>query len=178
MKKQLLISGLFLLTIIATKGLFAQSANIPVDEDTKLITYKEVIQQPGDADKLYLTAISWVNSFYNNPNEVTTTRDRENGKLVLDHRFKIFNIDKSGLKTDAGVIKYNLKLEFKPDRYRYTFTDFNLQATSKFPLERWLNANNSTQYENFLYQVDTTVNGIIKSIKKGMVPKIEKPDEW
>jgi len=94
MKKQLLISGLFLLTIIATKGLFAQSANIPVDEDTKLITYKEVIQQPGDADKLYLTAISWVNSFYNNPNEVTTTRDRENGKLVLDHRFKIFNIDK------------------------------------------------------------------------------------
>lgn len=181
MKKTILISGLFLIFAFTCKPVFPQKAAVPVDEDTKLITYKEVVQQEGDKDKLYKTAISWVNANYKNPNEVTSIREPENGKLVLNHRFKIINVDKKGLKTDAGVINYTLKLEFKPGKYRYVFTDFTLQATSKFPLERWLDKNDP-QYtpacDVWLYQVDTTVNGIIKSLKKGMVPKVVKTDEW
>lgn len=181
MKKIILISGLFLISVFTCKPVFPQKAAIPVDEDTKLITYKEVVQQEGDKDKLYKTAIAWVNANYKNPNEVTSIREPENGKLVLNHRFKISNVDKKGLKTDAGVINYTLKLEFKPGKYRYIVTDFTVQAVSKFPLERWLDKNDP-QYTSacdvWLYQVDTTVNGIIKSLKKGMVPKVDKPDEW
>jgi len=181
MKRLIQISGFLFVILFAGKAAFSQKAAVPIDEDTKLITYKEVVQQEGDVQKLYYTAIAWVNANYKNPNEVTTVRDIENGKLVLEHRFKIFNVDKKDFKSDAGVIKYTLKLEFKPNKYRYIFTDFNLQAVSKFPLERWLDKKDP-QYtaacDNYLYQVDTTVNGIIKSLKKGMVPKIEKPDEW
>ncbi|HNW68887.1 MAG TPA: DUF4468 domain-containing protein [Bacteroidales bacterium] len=181
MKKIVLISGLILFSALSCKTVFSQKAAVPVDEDTKLITYKDVVQQEGDKDKLYKTAIAWVNANYKNPNEVTSIREPENGKLVLNHRFKITNVDKKGLKTDAGVINYTLKLEFKPGKYRYIFTDFTLQATSKFPLERWLDKNDpqyKPECEVWLYQVDTTVNGIIKSLKKGMVPKVDKPDEW
>lgn len=181
MKKIVLISGLIFISAFACKPVFSQKAAVPVDEDTKLITYKEVVQQEGGIDKLYKTAIAWVNANYKNPNEVTSIREPENGKLVLNHRFKISNVDKKGLKTDAGVINYTLKLEFKPGKYRYIFTDFTVQAVSKFPLERWLDKNDP-QYtpacDVWLYQVDTTVNGIIKSLKKGMVPKVDKPDEW
>jgi hypothetical protein len=181
MKKLVLISGLFLVSALSCKTVFSQKAAVPVDEDTKLITYKGVVQQEGEVGKLYNTAIAWVNANYKNPNEVTTIREPENGKLVLNHRFKVTNVDKKGLKTDAGVINYTLKLEFKPGKYRYIFTDFNLQAVSKFPLERWLDKNDP-QYtpacDVWLYQVDTTVNGMIKSLKKGMVPKVDKPDEW
>ncbi len=181
MKKIVLSVIPVLLFCFISKINYSQSADLPVDDDTKLVTYKEVVAQDGDKDKLYNTAISWVNANYKNPNEVTTVREPENGKLVLVHRFKIFNVDKKGLKSDAGVINYTLKLEFKPNKYRYIFTDFNIQAVSKFPLERWLNKTDP-QYtpscENYLYQVDTTVNGLITSLKKGMVPKIAKPDEW
>jgi hypothetical protein len=181
MKNFVLFFSMILVAAFLGIPVFAQKAAIPVDEDTKLITYKEVVQQEGEVNKLYNTAIAWINANYKNPNEVTTIREPENGKLVLNHRFKLFNIDKKDLKTDAGVINYTLKLEFKPNKYRYIFTDFTLQAISKFPLERWLNKDDpqySPACENWLYQVDTTVNGIIKSLKKGMVPKIEKPDEW
>lgn len=181
MRKFVLISGLILFLAFSGKTVLSQTPLVPIDEDTKLITYKEIVWQEGESSKLYTTAIAWVNANYKNPNEVTSIREPENGKLVLNHRFKIFNVDKNGLQSDAGIIKYTLKLEFKPNRYRYVFTDFNLQATSKFPLERWLDKNDP-QYTSLcpgnLYQVDTTVNGIIKSLKKGMIPKIAKPDEW
>lgn len=181
MKNSVLFFSMILVAVFSGIHCFAQKAAIPVDEDTKLITYKEVVQQDGTVNKLYNTAIAWINANYKNPNEVTSIREPENGKLVLNHRFKLSNIDKKGLKTDAGVVNYTLKLEFKPNKYRYIFTDFTLQAVSKFPLERWLNKEDpqySPACEIWLYQVDTTVNGIIKSLKKGMVPKIEKPDEW
>ncbi|HOY31711.1 MAG TPA: DUF4468 domain-containing protein [Bacteroidales bacterium] len=181
MKKVVLISGLIFFTGLSGSIVLSQVADIPVDEDTKLITYKEVVEQQGDKSKLYNTAIAWINANYKNPNEVTTIREPENGKLVLNHRFKLYNVDKKGLKTDAGVINYTLKLEFKPNKYRYIFTDFSLQAVSKFPLERWLDKNDP-QYtpacENYLFQVDSTVNGIIDRLKESMVPKVEKPDEW
>lgn len=181
MKKSVLIFSFTLISAVYGKFAFSQNAAVPIDEDTKLITYKAVIQQEGDINKLYITAIAWVNANYKNPNEVTTIREPENGKLVLNHRFKIFDVDKKGFRTDAHVINYTLKLEFKPNKYRYIFTDFSLATTSKFPLERWLDKND-LQYtptcDNYIFQVDTTVNGIIKSLKKGMVPKIAKPDEW
>lgn len=181
MKANVFFTVLLFSLVFGTFNVFAQKLNIPIDEDTKLITYQEVVPQEGDADKLYLTAIAWINSFFQNPNEATTIRDRENGKIVIDHRFKIYNVDKKGLKTDAGIIKYNLKLEFKPNKYRYTFTNFNLQAVSKYPIEKWLDKTDpqyNPAWENYLFQVDTTVNGYIKSLKKGMTPKIAKPDEW
>ncbi len=181
MKKFVLISGIALFSMFSGNFVRSQNASMPVDEDTKLITYKDIIWQDGESGKLYTTAIAWINANYKNPNEVTTVREPENGKLVLNPRFKIYNADKNGLLSDAGIIKYSLKLEFKPNRYRYVFTDFNLQAVSKFPLERWLDKNDP-QYTSlcpgYLYQVDTTVNGIIKSLKKGMVPKVAKTDEW
>lgn len=181
MKKISFVLTSFLLLLLWVRPAFAQTTIVPVDEDTKLITYKDVVTQEGDVPKLYNTAIAWVNANYENPTEATRVRDVEDGKLEIRHRFKIFNTDKKGVKTDAYIINYTLKLEFKPGRYRYTFSDFTVAAVSKYPLERWLDKNDP-QYspfcEDYLTQVNTTVNDIIKSLKKGMVPKVIKADEW
>ena len=181
MKKFRLILIVVCLPFMFSKTVFSQTSIVPMDEDTKLITYKEVVNQEGDVPKLYNTAIAWVNANYENPTEVTRIRDVENGKLELKHRFKLYNTDKNGLKTDANTINYTLKLEFKPNRYRYTFTDFSIQAVSKYPLERWLDKKDP-QYtpacDGYLMQVDSIVNEKIRSLKKGMIPKIVKPDEW
>lgn len=161
---------------------FSASAQVvPVDEDTKKITYKEVVQQEGEASKLYNQGISWINSYYPNPTDVTRIRDVENGKIEIKHRFKIFDTDKKGVKTEAGVINYTMTLEFKEGRYRYTITDFGLAALSKFPLEKWLDKNDPSykpECEGYLEQVNTQVNELIKNMKTGMVPKVIKPDEW
>ncbi len=181
MKKiSFVITSILSLFILIKPG-FAQLPIVPVDEDTKLITYKEVVNQEGDVQKLYNTAIAWVNANYENPTEVTRVRDAENGKLELRHRFKIFNTDKKCIKTDAYIINYTLKLEFKPGKYRYTFTDFTIAAVSKYPLERWLDKKDP-QYtpacEDYLAQIDSIVNSKIESLKEGMVPKVIKKDDW
>ena len=124
MKASRFVFASALLLIGFSRPVSSQNSKIPIDEDTKLITYKEVVPQPGDVTKLYNTAIAWVNANYENPTEATRVRDVENGKLEVRSRFKVFNTDKTGFKTDAGVINYTLKLEFKPDKYRYIFTNF------------------------------------------------------
>ncbi len=181
MKKNLGILSMMLLLGSASINASAQTSIVPVDEDTKLITYKEVVTQEGDINKLYNTCIAWINANYKNAAEATTVRDPENGKIIIRHSFKIYNTDKDGLKTDAGVINYTLKLEFKPNKYRYVFTDFGLQAVSKYPLERWLDKKDQKYtpvWDVWLGEVNTWVNDWITSLKKGMVPKVAKPDNW
>lgn len=181
MKRYFIVVVIVIIGLLQACVALSQNSIVPVDEDTKLITYREVVNQEGDANKLYNLAISWINANYENPTEVTRIRDVENGKIEVRHRFKVFNIDKKGVKTDAYVILYTLKLEFKPNRYRYTFTDFQLQALSKFLLERWLDKSDpqySPLCDEYLTQVDTYINKLIESLKVGMTPKIVKPDEW
>lgn len=182
MKKIRFASVCLLLLFTLTNTGIAQNAIVPVDEDTKLITYKDVVNQEGDVQKLYNTAIAWVNATFPNPTEVTRIRDLENGKLEIRHRFKVFDTDdKTGVKTDAYTINYTLKLDFKPNKYRYTITDLGVAASSKYPLEKWLdktNPNYNPANENYLKQVDATINNLINSLKRGMVPKVIKSDEW
>jgi hypothetical protein len=181
MKKFSFVINAFILMFVLIKPGFAQLAIVPVDEDTKLITYKDVVTQEGDKTKLYYRAIEWVNANYKNPTEATRVRDEENGKLEIRAAFKVFNTDKKGLKTDADVINYTLKLEFKPGKYRYTFTDFSIAAVSKYPLERWLDKKDpryTPACDGYLMQVDSVVNVKIESLKEGMVAKVIKKDDW
>ena len=181
MKKYSPVIIVVLLLFVLVRPAFAQLPIVPVDEDTKLITYKEVIPQEGDKTKLYYRAIEWVNANYKNPTEATRIRDEENGLLEVKSGFKIFNTDKKGFKTDANVINYTLKLEFKPGRYRYTFTNFSIEAVSKYPLERWLDTKDpryTPACDGYLMQIDSIVNQKIESLKEGMVPKVIKKDEW
>lgn len=160
----------------------ASAQVLPVDEETKKITYKEVITQEGTAAKMYNQGIEWVNSFYTNPSEVTRVRDSDNGKIDIRHRIKVWNLDKDGnTSTEGGLIDYTMILEFKEGRYRFTITDFNVRKVSKFPLERWMDKNDPEYFaacDNYLVQVNEEVNKIIKSLKEGMKPKVVKPDNW
>ena len=181
MKNIRIIVTCLVLVLVFTRHGYSQTSIVPVDEDTKLITYKEVVEQEGDVEKLYNTAIAWVNANYKNPAEATRVRDPNNGKLEIRHSFKVYNTDAKGVKTDAYIINYTLKMEFKPGKYRYTVTDFTVAAVSKYPLERWLNKTDP-QYtpacDGYLTQVNTTITDLITSLKKGMVPKVVKKDDW
>jgi hypothetical protein len=155
---------------------------IPVDEDTKLVTYKEVVTQEGTAPKMYNQGIEWVNSFYPNPSDVTRVRDPDNGKIEIRHRILVFNLDKDGNKTtQANIVEYTMKLEFKEGRYRYTITDFNVKKVSKFPMERWMDKTDPEYVpvcDIYLKQVDEEILKVIKSLKEGMKPKVIKTDNW
>jgi len=178
---------LFYFTLCVVYGSSSVSQNlfdisqIPVDTITKLISYKEVVQEKGSADELYNRAIEWFNSFYKNPTGVTRIRDPQNHKITGVAQFKIKKTDKDGVNIDAGNIAYTIILEFKDNRYRYELTNFNHKRTSYFPLERWLDPKDP-QYNSdcpeFIKQVHNYSQELSKSLKQGMKPKVFIEDNW
>ena len=176
MKKIITLS--LLLTIFSI-SLFAQNkGSLPIDEETGLITYQEVVEEEGTKKEYFNRAIGWINGFYKNPVDVTKTRDPESGIIKGIHRFKIKNTDEDGDTSDAGVVQYNFVLQFKDGRYRYTLTEFVLRQASKIPAEKWLNKSDP-QSKSYLKQIDKFAQNWITDLKKGMKPKVEKKDdEW
>lgn len=157
-------------------------AQVPIDPETKLITYQEVVTEEGNKDTLYNRAIEWINSYFKNPNDVTRIRDKENGKIMGVYRIRMMDIDAEGLPVNSNVIvEYTFRIELKEGRYRYTVTEFTMKAASKYPLERWLDKTDPTYlpvYEGYLSQVDQNIKEMIVSMKKGMIKKVVKDDNW
>jgi len=159
----------------------APASTIPVDPDSKLILYKDVVDQEGTKDILYDRGAEWFRTYYINPGSVTKVQDKVNGKIEGTGRIGIYNFTSDNIRVNAGMVYYDIRLEFKENRYRYTLTNFALKSTSRVPLEKWLNKNDpsySPVVEKYLYQVDTCMQNLIVKLKEGMKPKALKKDEW
>jgi hypothetical protein len=180
--KKLVVFIISLMTIGLAFGQQNQpNPSMPVDPDSKLIMYREVVNQEGIPDLLYDRAASWFSSFYKNPVSVLRVQDKVNGKIEGTGRFLIYYLDDQGTKRDGGTILYDIKMELKENKYRYTLVNFNLKSLSKFPLEKWLNKNDpayNPQWDSYLFQVDTTMQSLVKNLKEGMKPKVIKKDVW
>lgn len=154
-----------------------EGANYPIDTDTKLITYQEVVQQNGSQDELYIRAIEWINTYYKNPADVCRIRNRESGVIEILHRFEVVSPETN---LNVGIVNYELKMEFKPGRYRYTISNLTLRQASRFPVEKWLDKSDTGYtpvYDNYMQQVDKQVNELISSFKAGLSPVELKPEE-
>ena len=172
-----------LLVVFSGFNLKAQdvSAIVPVDPDTKLITYKEVVTVPGNPGELFNRAIEWINKQYKNPTDATKVRNPATGLIEIIHRIEITK-DDNGMTRPAGIVDYSMKLEMKEGRYRYTITNFNYKDVSRKPIEMWLDKKDKayiTAWDNNLKQVDDATRKLIESLKLGMQPPIPvKEDKW
>lgn len=166
---------------IAQKNVEIEKPVLPINEDTKLVTYREVIPENAGPQELYDRAMQWVKSYYKNIGEVIKSNDREKGVIELRSSVRIYTTLKDGSQHFRNIVYYNFRIECRPDRYRFTITDFNEKAVSAAPIEVWFDTDNPkwdpSQYE-FLKQIDSQIQELIASLKQGMLPKIEKNDDW
>jgi hypothetical protein len=170
-----------LITGICFSQTIQPAPKIPVDPDSKLIQYRDIVNQDGTKDVLYDRGAEWIRSYYLNPGSVTKVLDRVNGKIEGTGRLRLYFYDSNNTRTDAGLVYYDIRLEFKENRYRYTLTNFSLKGASRIPLEKWMNKDDPSynpQMENYLYQVDTTMQNLVVRLKDGMKPRVKKKDEW
>lgn len=184
------IAILVLLAIMMSPSSFAQKKGDPVieipkftiDEGTKQIVYKEVVDQKGSKDILYDKGLAWAMKQFKNPSNVLREKDKEKGKLVAKSRFYYFYTDpKKGTKTRKGAIEYTLSIQFKDGRYRYEITRINVKSTSYQGVEQWIRAHEKLySYANasYLVQVDEEINKIITSLKTGMAKTEKASEDW
>lgn len=170
-----------LLAFVAGFAFKSFCQDIPVDADTKLITYKDIVQVNGTKTDIYNRALEWINVEYKNPVDVTRVKNVANGVIELVHRIDLYKTEKE-VRRPAGTVDYTLKIEVKEGRYRYIFTNFLLHDVSRMPIEKWLDKTDKKYdpvFELYLQQVDTRVKELIVSLKSGMIPPVEpKKDEW
>jgi hypothetical protein len=157
--------------------------NIPLDEVTGLITYKEVINEEGIKDTLFNRCSTWLHIFYANPWEATKVRDQASGIIKIQHQFRIYDFDDQGNKQDAGLVQYSAKIEFKENRYKITVDNFILKQASRYPVEKWLDRNApdyDEKWKSYLVQIDSFVNNeLIRSLKESMKPgQAVKEEQW
>jgi len=169
------------LIIILSVFIFSnvKAQDLPIDNDTKLITYKEVVTQDGKADELYKKAYSWFFSYYKNPHNVV--RESANNKIVARPRFKILNPkNKKGVATMGGIVNYSFTVIFKDGRYKYEITNIEWKQTSKYPIERWNDKAAKSYKEKYVYylkQVDTEINKVISAMKIKLAEGPKKAEE-
>jgi len=176
--------GITLFFLLIVSG-FSQSnqpaPQIPLDPDSQKILYREVIDQEGNKDVLYDRGAEWFRSYYVNPGTVTKVQDKVNGKIEGTGRLRIYYFDDNNTRIDAGIILYDIRLEFKESKYRYTLTNFTVKAESRIPVEKWLNKSDpayNPRWDSYIYQVDTIMHNLVSKLKVGMKPKVIKKDEW
>ena len=175
-------------TLVTVSGVFAQKTlhtdfpDMPIDENTHLVTYREVVTQAGEPTVLYERALKWANKYYANPTVVITGQDKKNKVVTCVSNIKISTLAKDG-KTwqNAGYVYYTLTIEAKDGRYRYTITDIYKKEQARLPIEKWLDTSRPewtpVRYDH-LYQIDEAIHKLIESIEEGMEPEKVINDEW
>ncbi len=183
MKKFVFIAfTLFGTVAFAQKNADQEIPYFPVDDETKLVTYTDVIQVPGVLkDSLYNVALDWMKKFYKSPSQAIKSQSREEGVIEIKHQFQITRKDK-GQEVKAGTINYYLTLQFRDGRFKYTITKVNLESTSYFGIEKWINEEVYKKDDNvpgYLQQIDTFMMALIASMEEDVKPAApKKEEEW
>jgi Cu/Ag efflux protein CusF len=156
---------------------------LPVDEDTKLITYSKVVEFTAGKDSVYNKSVAWFHAYFKNPTGVIREKSPETGEITGKHQIKILNPpDKKGIQTMKGLVQYTVKVSTKDNKVRVIITEFNLKDVSYYPLERWTDKN-SASYSNvnqyYLEQIDKEAKALQDHFTKFMTePLKQKNDNW
>lgn len=177
---------LFLLVVSLSLSIILLSQeelmDIPIVEETGKIQFQEVIDEKGKQDELFNRSIYWLNHFYKDPTRVTTIRDVPSGKIVGQHQFRIYYYVDDSIKRPGGMVKYTFTLQFKDEKYRYTFDELLLKAQTNVGVEKWLNKEDPAydpRWDDYLQQIAKYVNDWSTSLKEKMKPEPEKKeDDW
>ena len=162
--------------------LFAQEdvLDLPVDEDTQKIKFREVVDEQGTQDQLFNRCIYWLNDFYKDPTRVTTIRDVPTGKIVGQHQFRIYYYEGDSIKRAAGMVKYTFVINLKDNKYRYTIDELLLKSRTNLGIEKWMDKDDPAydpRWDDYLRQIADYVNNWSASLKEKMKPEPEKKDD-
>lgn len=185
-----LIAKLFLVSALALLSYdeaFCQKEipNLPIDNDTKKITYSEVVYVDSSANKqeLYARAREWFAKAYKSSNNVIQMDDKESGKIVGKALMQVYH-KALGANYNSGYINYTISVYVRDGRYRYEVTDFYhtgqyVSGGNRIPdyglCENMINTTHKSMgisyqktYNYYLYQLDNNIIDLIADLKTAM----------
>jgi len=182
--KKVLLSVLF-----TSVSIFASAQNLPVDPETKKITYTEVVETPGiKQNDLYSRAQTWFAKTYGSSKSVLEIQDKENGKLMGKGITEVsFKNPPMGTRY-GGIVRYTISVLVKDGKYKYSISDLfheggtDTQITACGALENEKKPKGGTmrglsgqggfptqkQWEQIKEDVNTQMTALTASLKSGI----------
>ena len=158
---------------------------LPVDAESRKITYEEVVDVQGKtADELYRKILAWFRSYYKNPGEVIRENDSIGKAVTGKPRFRISNPpDKEGTRTDAGLVQYTITIAAKDGRFKYTLTEFNWKGNSYYACEKWYDTalpSHTGAMDEYLRQTDNYAKTTIADLKNSIAndKPLKDKNDW
>lgn len=149
---------------------------LPRDATTGRITFQAVVAAEGvSADDLYSRAKLWAATTYRSAKTVVDLEDRDAGRLMVKGRM---TIPYAGLS--SMDIRYQVLVEVKDGRFRYTLTDLELVGTGGSPTA---STPFESQFKNALVgkktleRVHIRCTEVIESLIEGMTGP-NTADKW
>lgn len=175
---------LYTLLILAISPLAFAQQTIPVDEETKLAYYKEVVEVPGATRaELYDRGLAWINKFFPNPNGVIQSKNPETGEIVGKAQFKLKLVDKKGVETFEGMVAYTFTMSFKDGKFKYEITRIHWVQASYYDVSKWNDTKDphykSESYPAFIQQTNSYFDNMKAELKKAVkTAPVKKKDDW
>ncbi|OFX33628.1 MAG: hypothetical protein A2X08_06745 [Bacteroidetes bacterium GWA2_32_17] len=160
-----------------------QEPQLPIDQESKLITYTKVVDVTANKDSLYNKGQIWFHKFYKNPTGVIREQDAASGKILGKHQIKILNAaDKNGVQTMKGIVQYTITTQFKDNKARIVISEINLKSTSYTPIENWLDKTaKDFSPKNYFYldHINKQLLDVIANFESFIKEQTKvKKDEW
>lgn len=164
----------------------ASAQDLPIDPESKKITYTEVIQMEGVSQaEIMKRAKSWMATGLGSTKSSIELDDAENGKLLGKAVLPLSVKNPPMGRFEVGIVTYTVTLLAKDGRYKYVFTDFIHDSggvdnvVSSGPLEpnktavKAITRNMPTQYQwkQIKIETDEVVGKQIAALKKAMEKK-------
>lgn len=170
-----------LVCILLSGTAFSQA--LPTDPDTKKITWQEKIAVDSvTKSTLYERAQIWLGHYYKT--EKFVPKDTAKGQIGKEEgAFPVKLTYDIKYKAEHNI-SYNIVLEVKEGRYRFTITNFKIYNTKTGPktsqtLEIAYAKMSSQNKSELSTQVNKEINAVIEDLKKIMLTGlIAKKEDW
>jgi uncharacterized protein with TBP-like fold DUF4468 len=163
MKIFIIITVLFISSI-------SYGQEIKIDEETGRYGAIGVVQVDGIMKKaMYKSAIEWISLNYKSANDVIQMKDEESSKIIVKGNFL------TGLFMKQGWIKHTLLLEFRDNRFRYTYTDFSYYSSGsgEIAFEQKMMSK-----KKIISEAESNIKASIQSLKNYILRNSKADDNW
>jgi hypothetical protein len=174
---------LFIAALVCSASVsLAQS--LPVDPDTKLITYSEVVETPGvNKNELYVRANTWFTRTFKSAKSVLELQDKEAGKLIGKGLLSVMVKVPIVGATDAGTVATTITILCKDGKYKYVIDNLSHERPYGPNTEYWVSAGalekekpeagmmrrpNKKEWNDIKTAIDKDIMSLTADLKKSM----------
>ncbi|MDF7813335.1 DUF4468 domain-containing protein [Hymenobacter sp. YC55] len=179
--KSIIIASWLLLSSV---GLYAQtsaSPTLPVDTETKRVTYTGVVAVDGvSQNELYTRAKLWLFLTFDEAKDVVKVDEKDAGLLIIRAYTDLpVRSSQSDFEPTNREVGYTMMLNFKDGRYKYTLTNYNLVVEGRtIPIEKEITAQLSKPKDKGVFaaqQYAEKVGIYAKSLAQSLDVTLHKP---